>query len=83
MQAKYIKQLAQSSPDHTITMDDLDENFGHAYYCNARFHLGNMMSRMVKNGEFIRIKKGVYKLNFSPIVKTKNVNIDPKQQSLF
>ena len=83
MQSTAIKHLALESNDHTITMDDLEDSFGGNYYCNARFHLGQMMSRMIKSGEFVRIKKGVYKLNFAPIVKTKNVNIDPNQSKLF
>ena len=83
MEAKYIKILAQSSPDYTITMNDLVTNFGDLYYCNERFHLSLMMSRMVKKGEFLRLKKGVYKLNFSPIVKQKQEVKDPNQLAFF
>jgi predicted transcriptional regulator of viral defense system len=83
MEAKYMKILAQSSPEYTITMDDLVDNFGHTYYGNARFHLSQMMSRMVKKGEFVRIKKGVYMLNFAPIVKGEHIIVDLKQGSLF
>jgi len=75
MDKNRIIKLAQSAQDHTITMDDLDANFGDAYYCNARFHLGNIMSRMVNNGKFIRLKKGVYKLNL--------ISKDTNQKSLF
>jgi len=75
MDKNRIIQLARSAQDHTITMDNLDTNFGNAYYCNSRFHLGNMMSRMVKNGQFIRLKKGVYKLNL--------ISKDTNQKSLF
>jgi predicted transcriptional regulator of viral defense system len=84
MDNRNIKILAQSSPDHTITMQDLDDNFGHLYYCNARMHLSMMMSRMVKNGHFIRVKKGTYKLNSMPIKnKNKAVQTDPNQSTLF
>lgn len=84
MDNRDIKLLAQSSPDYTITMQDLDDNFGHYYYCNARFHLSMMMSRMVKNGQFIRIKKGTYKLNMLPIQnKNKAVHTDTNQITLF
>lgn len=76
--------LAQSSPDHTINMQDLLDTFGHTYYCNANFHLSQMMSSMVKNGTFTRVKKGVYKLNILPMGNPNKPDIiDPNQGKLF
>lgn len=85
MDRSHIINYAYGAIDNTISMDDLDNNFGHLYYCNGRFHLRMMMTRMVKNGIFTRIKKGVYKLNLSPVNKKSNKPqvIDPKQTSLF
>jgi hypothetical protein len=55
---------------------------GNNYYCNAEKHIGDMLSRMVKNGTLIRIKKGVFKRGSS--VKKQNTEfIDENQISLF
>ena len=35
------------------------------YYFNTEKHVGDTLSRMVKNGLLVRVKKGYYKLNKS------------------
>lgn len=49
----------------TITKKKLLEIFGHWYYHNAAFHLGNVLGRMVKAGILERVKPGVYR-RFQP-----------------
>lgn len=47
--------------DGTIAKKKLLELFGHWYYCNAAFHLGNVLSRMVVGGMLERVERGVYR----------------------
>jgi hypothetical protein len=32
------------------------------YYCNAAFHVGNVLSRMVNAGILVRVKRGVFEV---------------------
>lgn len=36
--------------------------YGHRYYCNADFHVGNLLSTMVKRGILVREKPGHYRI---------------------
>ena len=44
-----------------IKISEIVDQFGHWYYANGAFHIGNLLSTMVKNGEAERVKIGVYK----------------------
>jgi hypothetical protein len=47
--------------DHeTITKKEAVVLIGGSYYCNAAFHVGNVLSRMVKSRLIARIKPGLY-----------------------
>ena len=59
-QSKIIAALITQKPK-PLTTDDAVELIGD-YYCNARFHTGNILSRMVKAGLIYRIKRGVFGL---------------------
>jgi hypothetical protein len=45
----------------SFTLTEAVNLVGKFYYCNERFHVGNILSRMVKGGVLIRLKKGVFK----------------------
>lgn len=48
----------------TVDKADINEiyrNVSFGYYTNEMQHLGNILSRMVKNGSIERVKKGVFK----------------------
>jgi predicted transcriptional regulator of viral defense system len=44
----------------SFTKDDAVQVIGKYYYCNERFHVGNVLSRLVKGGALKRLKKGLY-----------------------
>jgi predicted transcriptional regulator of viral defense system len=45
----------------SFTKDDAVQIIGKYYYCNQRFHVGNILSRLVKGGALKRLKQGRYK----------------------
>jgi glucan-binding YG repeat protein len=57
----------------------LVQKFGHWYYTNSAFHLGNLLHTMIKQGFIMRVKTGVYAVGKTPQVVTS----DPNQKSLF
>jgi hypothetical protein len=56
-----IIKLCQANGGN-LTKKQVVDAFGHWYYANAAFHIGNMISRMVNAGLLIRVKNGVFKL---------------------
>lgn len=44
-------------------LDSIYKNVRFGYYHNYKKHLSVLMSRMVKNGKVVRVRKGVFKLN--------------------
>ena len=47
----------------TATLSNIYNNIDKSYYANWQKHVGAIMSRLVKGGKVIRVKKGVFKLN--------------------
>lgn len=64
------------------TLHDIYKNVSFSYYCNEMKHLGNLLSRMVKNGTIERVKKGVFKIAKGKINTTKQI-VNPNQTTLF
>lgn len=49
--------------DHQdINLGKSIELIGGNIYCNERFHVGNILSNMVKRGMIVRVKRGVFAL---------------------
>ncbi len=46
----------------SATLDEITKAVPINYYCNAKFHIGNILSRMVKAKIIVRVKKGTYAL---------------------
>jgi hypothetical protein len=44
----------------SITKKEAVALIGHHYYCNAPFHVGNVLSRMVNAGMIRHIKNGLF-----------------------
>jgi len=62
------------------TIEEIYKNVTFSYYCNANKHLGEILSRMVKDGKIERVKKGLYKyINAKQYLD----NFNSKQQNLF
>lgn len=64
------------------TKSQIVNRFKSWHYHNSNKHIGGILSRMVKAGQIVRIKKGVYCINEEPVHKAKK-EIDTNQQSLF
>lgn len=45
-----------------ITKQEAVDLIGRNYYCNAPFHVGNVLSRMVNARLLVRVKRGVYEI---------------------
>lgn len=58
-QQKQIIRAAQERGGR-ITKKEVVEMFGGNYYCNAAFHVGNILSRMVNAGLLVREKPGIF-----------------------
>jgi predicted transcriptional regulator of viral defense system len=61
------------SLDEAISIKGVD-----TYYCNERFHVGNILSRMVKTGILKRLKPGKFEL-----IRTNKVTATMDQPKLF
>jgi predicted transcriptional regulator of viral defense system len=61
------------SLDEAISIKGVD-----TYYCNERFHVGNILSRMVKTGILKRVKPGKFEL-----IRTNKVSVTVDQPKLF
>lgn len=51
---KYLRTVPQAN------LSEIYDNVSFGYYCNEMKHLGEILSRMVKKGTVIRVKKGVF-----------------------
>jgi predicted transcriptional regulator of viral defense system len=54
-----IQKYLSTVPSATI--DEIYANVSFSYYCNANKHLGEILSRMVKDGKIERVKKGLFR----------------------
>ena len=52
-----------STVDKATTTEIIDNTNIDDYYCNGRFHVGNILSRLVNAGQIIRVKKGIFKFS--------------------
>lgn len=59
------KELLNLARQGQFTKKQAVEIVGGSYYCNASFHVGNILSRMVKAGMLRRVKNGVFELNIT------------------
>lgn len=66
--------------DIQLTKQEIIEKAGLHYYHNTDKHAGDVLSRMVKSGLLVRVKKGVFRLG-SPVKKAPIV-IDKNQTSI-
>lgn len=55
------KQIFEYIADGELIKRDIVKQFQGWYYCNAAFHIGNILSRMVKAGLLERPRHGVYR----------------------
>lgn len=76
---KYLKTVEQAS------LQDIYDHMPFSYYCNGNKHMGDILSRMVKGGRLVRVKKGVFKLANTDGIKPKMLidKVDPAQSSIF
>ena len=44
-------------------LEEIYSKVSFSYYFNHKKHLGDIMSRLVKRGLVVRVKKGVYKIS--------------------
>lgn len=44
------------------SLEEIMKGIGYSLYCNSNKHFGVILSRMVKKGILIRVKKGVFKI---------------------
>lgn len=58
-QTAVLKHLAENA---TMTLDTAVELIGQNLYANAKFHVGTVLSNMVKRKMIERVKPGVFKL---------------------
>jgi len=78
-----IIEVFNNDRDKILSKKDIIQLSGIDYYHNTEKHVGNVLSRMVRNGLICRVKKGYYKLGLLKR-KIKNDDIDnPNQTELF
>lgn len=59
---KQILKVFEGNKDLILTKSEIKEKGKVSYYHNTDKHLGETLSRMVKNGSLKRTSKGKYKL---------------------
>jgi hypothetical protein len=64
----------------TATLLQIYTHMDFGYYHNWKKHLGALMSRMVKNGTVVRVKKGEFKIAQR---KKYEPDKDPRQLKMF
>jgi hypothetical protein len=63
-------------------LEDIYNKVSFSYYYNWKKHLGSILSTMVKNGNVIRVKRGVFKINEAQTKAVKQ-SVNPNQTTLF
>lgn len=74
-----ILKTFQDDKDIILSKSEIKELSGISYHCNTNKHLGDCLSRMVKNGMLERVSKGKYKLGSG----NKHINQPKNQTKLF
>lgn len=64
--------------EQTLSKSEIIEKGDISYYHNTSKHVGHTLTRMVKNGTLIRVKKGHYKRG-GAFPKHKNLIIQPNK----
>jgi len=59
---KQILAVFENDKDKVLTKQEIIKKSGISYYCNTSKHVGDTLSRMVKNKSLMRVSKGKYKL---------------------
>lgn len=78
---KQVLKAFNNDKDLILSKSDIKQISGIGYYRNTDKHLGDVLSRMVKNGSLIRVKRGYFQLGQ---YKKRNTQINnPNQSSLF
>ena len=74
-------------PGFEVTKQTVVDAYGGAYYHNGQKYIGEILSRMVKQGLIERVKPGVFRLPDTPMEKCKRQGKpepeDDKQLTLF
>lgn len=87
LSARQQSILAYLKTVETATLDEIVKNVPIYYYANSKFHIGNILRRLVKSNIITRIKKDVYSFEISNIktIQTSNTTQTPytNQTSLF
>jgi len=73
---KQILKVFDGDKEKILTKSEIKDIGGISYYYNTDKHLGETLSRMVKNRNLIRVKKGSYKLGSG-----NKMIIQPKNQT--
>lgn len=66
----------------SVTKKEIVDRFLHWHYTNEAFHIGNILSNMVKRGVLKRIKRGVFKIGNNSANTDLSLN-NPDQTKLF
>lgn len=83
------KKIAMLFTDHETVLktSDIIRDCGLVYWCNSEKYIGEILSRMVKRGTLIRVRRGCYKLappgHVSQSGKSNVSEDDPNQLKLF
>lgn len=77
---KDVLQFFNGDKSKEYTKAEIIKGAGLYYYHNGNKHAGDVLSRLVKSGFLIRVKKGTFKLG-SPNRKVKDI-INPNQVKL-
>lgn len=62
MSPKQSIVVAHLRQHNRITLREAVGLIGGDVYCNRSFHVGNVLSNMVKRGMLVRVKRGVFEL---------------------
>lgn len=67
--------------ENKISKQQAVELIGYSYYCNAKKHVGDVLSRMVNSGKLNRIRNGHFEIN---LIKNESVKqiLDPDQLNI-
>ena len=70
--------------EEVLSKKQIKEMTGISYYYNTDKHLGDVLSRMVKNGLLIRVRKGYFKWSGSTVPNHRKTEIiQSKEQTKF
>ena len=59
---KQLKIITFLRENNQITLDEATELIGYGIYYRQKHYVGQTMSRMVKQGHIVRVKRGLFEL---------------------